>query len=262
MNTDQVMNQIENEMKQAPKPTLFICCQNCGKVSGWNKSIPVPTKCGSCGHEGAYGVGPTEEEAKNKASMLARGEKPVQAAQPAPAQAAQPAPKPKRPRKEQAEQLGQAEPTNEDGPATNIGVNVTGDRSAGLALLVGQKALNAVQVKPVCKAQVYALGFTEWIEKDGQRVPLVTIKEPTDDSQSFRDLLNAARRKDGRVCVDVARLTGFNESVAAALFNFTLDASIFTPSGPIVVKVGDTVEVGAKLSKTGHSLIWQVLKVC
>lgn len=266
MESKEILEQIKQETNKQEQTGLYVTCPACGDTNTWKQGFPTPNKCIKCGAEGTFAVGNSERESKMKAGEMARAKvntSPVNSHQTIEVDRGQeqapvnttPTTKPKRaPAKvKQAEQ--KTEQTTETAATAE-----PADRQASVIALTNEFSLNTVQPKKVGQAQVYALGFTEWIEKDEKRVPNVTIKEPTDDAQSFRELLTNARKRDGRVCVDVARLTGFNSKIASCLFSYTLDASIFSPSGPISVKVGDTVEVAAKVSNSG-GLIWSVIKV-
>jgi len=251
---DQIKKETETGTGEQQSNGVFVTCPSCGDTNTWKQGFPIPTKCVKCGADGTFAVGNSEREAKLKAGEMARAriETPTPTPTPTPAQPT----KPKR-AAVKVKQAPEQQPQTTNTESANV---EPADRQAAVIAFINEFGLNALQPKKVGQAQVYALGFTEWIEKDEKRVPNVTIKEPTDDAQSFRELLTNARKRDGRVCVDVARLTNFNAKIASCLFSYTLDASIFSPSGPISVKVGDTVEIAAKVSNSG-GLIWSVIKV-
>lgn len=273
--TESILNNIKNEI--GGKTTVrYICCGECHGGTTYDLANPLPTTCPTCkANDPKWGVGMSFSEARNNLKT-SPAPQPAQAPAIAPAQepkTAKPvaqAPEPKPEQKPEPKQTKArvskpkpepkaAEPTVD--PAVSAPVNdaidLKAQRLAAIDKLISIHGLNTVQFIKVGTAEVYSVGFTSW---DGN-LPSYTFQEPFDTAESFRSVLKEARAQDGRIAVDVALMTNIEpQELVNALFQGQLVAGLASDTGPIRVKAGDKVKIGARVTKTG-GLLFRVLKV-
>jgi len=249
---DNILKNIKTEQQTAG--VRYLGCKNCAAVQTWDMSQQVPAKCEKCESGAGFVVALSFLEAKEKAGKTIGTQEPEDQPTPAPA----PAAKPTRVRKTATET--KTSTATETATAT---VNVTATdakeaRKQAIQKLIETHKLNQIEAVRVGTGTVFTLGFTRWVDGEHGRVPTYCFKELTDDPQSFRGLLDNARKQDGTIRIDVAMLTNIQpEALCDALFNGQLIASMFSKTGPILAVPGASVEIGAKVTKTG-GLMFQV----
>lgn len=257
----------------------FLVCDRCNQVHEHDMATLPPAVCPKCNEQTTFKVMPSAEKAEALRQSRLRPATPTPApvvpeAAPVtppvpvvpPAQVTQPTPEPPAPKAPRTRRKVEAATAPEPAPAQasvdpSAPVDYKAAREAAAAALIRKYALNEVEIKPVGTGTVFTLGFTRWAERDdGSRFPVYSFMELTDTPQSFKDELNSARREDGTVTVDVARITGLAPEVSAACFGGELIASLKNQSGPVRVMAGASVKLGARLSKLGR-LVWFVTGV-
>jgi len=273
--SEQILEQIKSETQAAPKgASRFVACKSCGDISMWNTSEPAPAKCNKCGYPGGFYVGMSFGEVKktfedSKGTPTDAPSTPPATATPPtegmispptaplsePIPAEKPKPKPKSRRKAPKKVEPAAEPIVV--PDVQNGATLKEVRMASIAAMIESKGLNHLEYKPVGKAEIYAFGFTQWVNK----LPTFTIQQITDTAESFGARFDKAKSEDGRVEMDVVRLTAIDpEALCNCLFRGNLISNFSAKNGPISgLSVGDKVEVGALVTKKG-GLIYNVLR--
>lgn len=261
-------------------------CAACGHVAVWNADTEPAPKC-KCG--AAYKmIAPTMEIAKRTSAQFMSAQSTPAPVAPATAPAAsapvsepeapQPQPDPtpapptpKRTRRPMApkpapdQTSASSNPVNtalgatSAPPTTGLNVPLTGKEARENAERALCVKLNAMAVVEVGTGTVDALGYTKWIEKDGHRLPTWNFKELTDTPESFKAELNAARRTDGNITIDVARVCGLEPiELRQARFQNLLVANLVggNPSGRVSCMPGSKVRIGAKLSHAGRPVFF------
>lgn len=267
-----------------PKPVRFYRCPQCQHVFGHPAETLPPATCPSCAVKTVFRVHPTqavaEEEARKARELIAKANPvppapapaplSVPATQPTAAQSPhEPAPAPEKPKA--ARKPATPKPAAQPAPAPTVtepaapSAPVTTDpraaRKAAIEKFVLENKLNCMAATPVGEGVVDSIGFTVWSERDGRRLPGFTFYEPTDTPASFKAELKEAQKTDGTVKLDVVRVRGLPAHLNELVFGGELVANIFDPrSGTVKTKVGDKVEIGARMSK-GGTLVWVVTGV-
>lgn len=292
VNPMDIVNQIINSPTASAVPNgsiRFLVCDRCNQVHEHDMATLPPAVCPKCNEQTTFKVMPSLEKAealrrsrlqpagdvditKPHPSMFAKpaptpapvAPAPVQ--EPAPEPSVAPAPVTETPKATRTRKKAEPAPAPTPGPApvqetAHAPLDYKAAREAATNNLIRKHGINEVEIKPVGVGVVFTLGFTRWMENDeGDRVPVYTFMELTDTPASFKDELNAARREDGTVTVDVARITGLAPEISSACFGGELIASLKNSTGPVRVMVGAHVKLGARLSKSAR-LIWFVLGV-
>jgi hypothetical protein len=238
-------------------------CKNCAGIGTWDMSKAPPTTCEKCNTQSGFVLGMSIVEVREK---LKTG--PAVSEPPAPPTPTTPPTPPAEQPKTTRTRVNKPKATEtktETATETKVEVTPTADlkelRKQAIDRLVAAKQLNQVDFKPVGRGTVFTLGFTRWVENEHGRVPTYCFKELTDDSQSFRQLLDSARRLDGTVKIDVAMISSIEPNeLCETLFGGQLVAGLFTKTGPLLASIGSHVEIGARVTKTG-GLVFQILKV-
>lgn len=164
---------------------------------------------------------------------------------PAPLAAAQPEPAP------EPEPTPAAEPAMSDAQAA---------RAAAIEAFIAKHKLNSHTFTRVSTGRVHTFGFTRWLEDDaGNRKPLYLFRDIA-DSGEYAESLKQARASDGSVATDVVTVTGLSAEVRALVWNGELVASLRDGTQTHGPKIGSTVHLGAKVSRTGR-LVWAVMGV-
>ena len=252
----------------------WLVCDNCGGITQHDMATLPPGICSSCDQATSFKVMPSLEKAQ--ALVASKGAAPAPAATPAPAPVVAPvvAERPAEPAPSEAvvpkhtRARKKAEPTPavsapavaEPLPGLGGEPDYRALREAAVNKLIQSHSLNEVEIKEVGTGMIFTLGFTRWTEHEGARRPVYSFMELTDTPQSFKEELNAARSEDSMIAVDVARVTGLSESIAATSFGGEIVASLRNQTGPVMVTKGAKVKLGARLSKQGR-LIWFVTGV-
>lgn len=257
----------------------FPVCAECGHVATWNPEIEPTPKC-KCGASFKM-VAPSLDVGRRAAEQFMKAKAtPAQAIAGAVVptsepEAPQPDPTPtpatpKRTRRPVAPKPVEQTSANSTpastahgptcaAPTTGTSVPLTGKELRENAEKMLSAKLNPVSVVEVGQGIVDALGYTVWIEKDGHRLPAWNFKELTDTPESFKAELNAARRTDGNVTVDVARVAGLEPiELRSARFQNLLVANLVggTTTGRVSCMPGSKVRIGARLSHSGKPVFF------
>lgn len=293
MDNQDILNQIQKEITGAGAQTApnqkFIECPECSRVSSWMPNMPIPSKCGFCGkadlkfivsstYEEAVAKSQERLKAKSNATQPSTAE-PKTTQVPIESTLQKPAPvveAPKVQRRRVSNKPAQTTvPMSATIPEQNlystspapsmVSVSPTDARERrrkAVDLLAAKFDLNHDQMKPVGKANVYALGFTEWtINELGKKVPAYEFSLPTDDKEYFSKLYREARKRDSMISMDAVMLNNIEpDELCDCLFNGQLIATTNSRKGPVLAMVGAKVEVGAKLSDNGN-LIFGIIRV-
>lgn len=260
---DNVINSIMGT-GEAPK-VRFYRCPTCQHVFEHAAETLPPAACPGCQTNTVFRVHPTREIAQaeaEKAKTVAAPSVPATHAVNADAPAPSPAPTTKSPAKPKAKPApATAAPALPVPPIpANIGsVDHKAERKARIEKFCLDHKINGVSATPVGSGVIDSIGFTRWVEKEGKRVPLTSFLEPTDTPESFKAEFKSAQALDSTVKLDCARVCGLSEELNGVAFAGELTASLYDfKIGHVRVKIGQEVEIGAKIAKSG-TLIFQVL---
>lgn len=214
------------------KKTLFGCLK-CREVFEQDTKIP-PTNCPLCSEVTAFATGATPAEVKS--SMI----KKIQAAT-------------KAATKTVSEETVVAVKTD---TAVVAEESASDKRKKLIEELVRTKKLNETIPVSVGFGQVDAPGFSVW--KDGKpnyRFFEVEFDTPESFGKSFEEA-----RKSGMVELDVYRITKLSPEIHPLAYRGLITVSKNNGKEIVRAKVGDTIEIGATLSKN-KSLIFSILKI-
>lgn len=248
----------------------FPVCAECGHVATWNPETEPTPKC-KCGASFRM-VAPSLEVGRRAAEQFMKAKATVPPSEP---EAPQPdptptpatpkrtrrpvAPKPAEPSGASSTSASTAPGATCAAPTTGASVPLTGKELRENAEKALSAKLNPVSVVEVGQGIVDALGYTVWIEKDGHRLPAWNFKELTDTPESFKAELNAARRTDGNITIDVARVSGLEPiELRQARFQNLLIANLVggNPTGRVSCMPGSKVRIGAKLTSAGRPVFF------
>lgn len=271
---DNVINSILGPAATSPEApkVRFYRCPQCQHVFEHPSETLPPATCPACSMKTVFRVHPTREIAEaeaRKANELTKAAEPpasVPATHAINPDAHAPNPAPAKPAKAKKE----PKPATAPAPVAPIPVvpNVpTGfgpvdhkaERARRVAQFIHDHKLNGISVTPVGEGTVDSIGFTRWVEKEGKRVPNTSFLESTDTPESFKAEFKAAQREDSTVKLDAARICELSEELIGVTFGGELTASLYDMQrGHIRAKIGERVEIGAKVAKSG-TVIFQVL---
>lgn len=219
----------------ASEPVMIERKCSCGATTTWATNVMPPEQCVGCHRP--WNAPP---------------------AQPDPAVGGESAPAPKRGRPKRTVEQPKTEEQPQTGEPTSTTKEVV---EARVKELIAKLQLNDLQPKQVGTGVIFSLGFTRWVEREGERVPQTYYMLPTDSPSSFRELYEAVHNADRTVAMDTALVSGLSAELADIAYRGEIEASLWDGKrGRISVMRGAKVRVGAKVSKRGR-LLFSVLGV-
>ncbi len=196
----------------------------------------------------------TEEAPTAEAEKPKTTRKKVKAVKPEPI----PEPEPELEPEPLDEEEGEDEDEEEDEELARRREAVAAAREA----LAKRYKLDTLTYKPIGTAEAFAYGTTVW--HDGY--PNVTVWEHYLDAATIRSYIRDLSMDEdvSGLTIDCVQLTDISPELASAMARRVITASIIRKDGkslgPIRVKLGDKVNIGAKVSQKG-TIILQVLNV-